>query len=102
MATNDKSSEEQLKEQLEQICIDYKQLTDKSKNMPPKDSKNVDPNAEAVDEDIEGMLDTQFIEFAVFLYSLNKARAITSVVVILLIYHCLYLSKISLNACLSL
>lgn len=96
MATNDKSSEEQLKEQLEQICIDYKQLIDKSKNMPPKDSKNVDPKADAnIDEDIEGVFDMQFIDYSVLVYSSNKPSAITKFFGDIANHRCPYLSRIN-------
>lgn len=55
MATNEQATEEQLREQLEKVCFDYQNLIDKSKDMAPKETKNVDPNAEtALDEDISG------------------------------------------------
>lgn len=52
------SEEEQLKEQLESICLDYQLLINKSREMAPKgtQSKKSDPNTENSidDEDLEG------------------------------------------------
>lgn len=54
------SEEQQLKEQLEKICLDYQQLIKNSNNMAPKDTntKKIDPNAEndIDDDDLEGKL----------------------------------------------
>lgn len=54
------SEEQQLKEQLEKICLDYQQLIKSSNNMAPKDTntKKIDPNAEndIDDDDLEGKL----------------------------------------------
>lgn len=44
-----------MKDQLEQICLDYQQLITKSAEMPATDNRDVNPNAEAdIEEDIEG------------------------------------------------
>lgn len=55
MATNEQPTEEQLKEQLDNICLEYQDLIDKSKDMAPKETKNVDPKSDgALEEDIQG------------------------------------------------
>lgn len=53
------NQEQQLKDQLEKICLDYQSLVDKSREMAPKGTntkKTSDPNAENSidDEDLEG------------------------------------------------
>lgn len=56
MATNDQSAEQQLKDQLEQVCLDYQKLISTSREMPSTDNRDVNPNAEAdIEEDIEGI-----------------------------------------------
>lgn len=55
---NKELSEEQLNEQLKQVCLEYQTLVKKSSEMAPKgtSSKKLDPTAENAidDEDLEG------------------------------------------------
>lgn len=53
------SEELQLKKELEKICLDYKELVEKSSEMAPKDAntKKIDPSeADMNDDEFEGLL----------------------------------------------
>lgn len=56
--TEQSTEEQRLKDQLDQISLEYQRLVEKSQEMAPKDTntKKVDPNAENTvdDDDFEG------------------------------------------------